>query len=511
MRNRLLVFVTLAAWLWAGVAAQAQTVWPPIGLDARGSMAGNQVTFEIKLSNVTDFTLVDLTLKASVPTGATYAAGHPDFDGGVVGFDGQDASFFVIALPARATLGFRYTVELESTPADSYPLQVWAGWKGRLPGQALFRPDVHLAGNSQSGPAGDSVSRAIANGLDIIHVYGSPFEQGVERGRQLATKIQTETALHLAAVLPQSFGGSREPWIEAIRPITDQLDPDLLAELQGMSEGSGVSLDDLLLVNLSSYVASVDVSAPSSVACSVLVTADGANQSGGLLIGRQQDSVSDDISPVFIVRHFDDRRPNRVDITQPATLEIAATLTAGGLFWEGHPAFSRESMAPGATDLYSLVARTLRTARNLDEMEKSFGAAPRLKAMNSTVADLKTGEVRSLELGFGRQAEIKPDGDGVLISTNHFSAPELQDLRPPTVNRSLTRYDRLRELVTPRLGRIERSDLETFLHDPDITSGSGATLVVDPRGSALRYWDQWRGQWFTLTLPDLLGSSILAD
>ena len=512
MRNRMLVVVIWVSLL-AGPAVAQQAAWPPVKVDLTPTVSGNRVTFEIKVTNVVDWTLVDFTLKSSLPAKTSFVEAHADFDGAVVSFDGQDASFFVIGLPAKATIGVRYTVDSGDAQGRINGPQLWAGWKGRLPGQALFDRTSQSISALIDAPAPglNTVEDARAHGLVIVEVSGSAYEQGQQRGQRLAAEIKGQVGLRLGALLPRSFGGSRTKWLEAVRPLVDGADRDVIDELRGLADGSSVPVEELQLVNFSVYLAGMDSTAAGAVDCSVLATVGAANQKASLLLGRQQEAVDDDILPILLIRRFNDARPARLDLVQPAALEPAASITARGLFWEGHAAFTKEAVPADAADLLSLVTGALRSARALDDLQAELTARPRLKAMNSVIADLSSGEVRGLELSSSRKSAVRPGKDGILISTNHFLAPEMANLQPPSVNRSLTRYDRLTKLAQSRPGLLGLDDIQSFLHDAQVSAGAGLSLVVDADARRLRLWDQGRRRWFEIALADVFGSSSLGQ
>jgi isopenicillin-N N-acyltransferase-like protein len=512
MRNRMLVWVIWVSLLAGPVVAQ-QADWPPVKVDLTPTVSGSRVTFEIKVTNVVDWNLTDFTLKASLPAKTSFVEAHADFDGAVVNFDGQDASFFVIGLPAKATIGVRYTVDSGDAQGKINGPQLWAGWKGRLPGQALFDRSGQSISALIDAPAPgiNTVEDARAHGLAVVEVSGNAYEQGRQRGQRLADEVKAQANLHLGAILPRSFGGNRAKWLEALRPLIDSADSDVIDELRGLADGSGVPFEDLQLVNFSVYLAGMDSTAAGSMDCSVLATVGSANQKTSLLLGRQQEAVDDDILPVLLIRRFNDARPARLDVVQPAVLEPAAAITARGLFWEGHAAFTKEAVPAHAADLFSLVTGALRSARSLDDLQTELTARPRLKAMNSVIADLSSGEVRGLELSSGRKSVVRPDKNGILISTNHFLAPDMASLQPPSVNRSLTRYARLNTLALSRPGLLGLDDVQSFLHDPQVSTGAGLSLVVDADARRLRLWDQGRRRWFEIALADVFGSSSLGQ
>jgi isopenicillin-N N-acyltransferase like protein len=515
MRNRLLVWVTwaiLCVWgvsILPGPALAQQAAWPPIKIDVIPTVSGSRVTFEVKVTNAVDWTLVDFSLKGSLPVKATFVEAHADFDGAVVSFDGQDASFFVIGLPANATIGVRYTIDAGDEIQKVTGPQIWAGWKGRMPGQALFDHSRQLISSLASG-RGNTVADARAHGLSIVEVSGTPYEQGQQRGARLASEVKMQVVAYLGAVLPRSFGGNRGKWLEAIRPLVDGADHDVVDELRGLADGSGVPLEDLQLANFSTYIAALDSTAAGSASCSVLATVGAANQKASLLIGRQQDSV-DSVAPVLMVRRFTDGRPARLDLTQPASLDPIVVITSDGLFWEGHVAFSKEPVPADAADLVSVVNSALTSARTLDDLQKGLSARPRRRAMNSVIADLTAGEVRSVELSSSRASSGRASKEGILISTDHFLTPAMAGLQPPSVNGSLTRNDRLNKLATSRRGQLTLDDIQTFLHDPQVSVGAGLSFAVDADAGRVRLWDPAHQRWFEIALADVFGSSSLAQ
>jgi len=502
----LLVTISLAGSMPDQVGAQG--TWPPVSVQVKPVVTGNTLTFEIKATNVADWTLADFNLKASIPAGTSFAEGHADFDGAVASFDGQDVSFFVITLPSGATLGFRYTVNLADGTTQCNLPQIWIGWKGRLPGQYLFDFEKQTVNTStMPSPKADStLAEAIARGLKVIQVHGSAYEQGMERGQALAKDIKDQVTAQLSTVLPLAYDGSRTKWLDAVHRLITQVDSDVIDELKGMAEGSGVALDDLEILNFSSYVFPDDTSKNSPTACSVLAVNRPASQSNGLIIGRHQDMDLLAARLVFIVRHFSDRRPPRLDLAQPASADMWVSVTGSGLFWEGHPVSSNEPAPAGAADLLSLVGGALRKARTLDELQNQLLAQPRLKAMNMTIASLPQNQVRIVEASTTRSAVTRSGADGLLVSTNHFASSELSSLRPPPENRSQARYERLHEVAGANQADISPQMMRTFMYDPHVFEGTGFTIVVDAATMHIGYWDEVLGGWLDLAISDLLGN-----
>jgi hypothetical protein len=505
-RLTLLFALTLALCLVSPHPLHGQGPWPPITVDVLPTFTGNLLTFELKVTNQVDWDLADFTLTAGIPAGTEYVEGHGDFDGAITAFDGQEVTFRVTSLPAGATLGYRYTVEAANGTRDVYRPQVLASWKGHLPGQFVLEPGrepIDATATPVAEADAGNLLEATQTGSDIIHVHGTAHQQGVERGQLLKQEIETQVEAGLASILPQAYDGDPVRWLEAIHSVITQVAPNVLDELRGMAEGSGVPLDDLEIVNFACYVTPSGTALPAGSACSVLAATEEATAAHVLVIGLNQTLNGLATPPVLIVRHFSDTEPPRLDIALPATLQTLVSVVGNGLFWEGHGVTSNEPVPAHSTDMLSLISESLEKARTVDELQQSLLAGPRLKPMIMTIASLPQQRVETLEMSHAQHRIRHPDADGLLISTHHFVSPELEELQPPPINGSTARYDRLLELAQSNLGTITPQMVRTFMHDPEVFDGSGISVVVDAGDGQLSYWDEFQQQWLEISLAEL--------
>ena len=521
MQKRLLwIFILIIALIPAaplpdGSLVRAQGPWPPVDIQLKPTITGNRITFEITATNLVDWDLADFVPKVETPVGTTFVEGHGDFSGASVTFDGQEVTFSIVKLPLRAVLGYRYTVELAPGVTQIYSPEMWISWKGRLPGQYLFASD-HQPINLTPTPTAqvsstDNLSRAALSDLPVINVWGGAYEQGLARGQILQQEVVEQVNAELSFILPQAYEGSHTKWLEAIHTQITQIAPDVLEELRGIADGSGVDLDDLEIINFASYVAPPDTPLGNGIACYVLAASGSATTSRSLIIGRHQDLRDQTTRPVFIVRHFSNINSPRIDITLPASMGIFASVTAGGLFLEPHPVIGQGPVPAGATDTMSLIRESLDKAQTLDSLQQLLISQNRIQAANMTIADLSKNEVRTLELSYTQSAVVLPDAEGLLISTNRYVATDLQSLQPQATNQPLTYRSRLLELAHANRGQITPETLQTYLHDPQIWNDAGLSLVVDADQMTLAYWDQFNRKWITLSLKDVLGTTNMSS
>jgi len=85
----------------------------------------------------------------------------------------------------------------------------------------------------------------------VIRLKGSPFEMGYEHGRLLKDKIRQNIENHLKnPLLSEDAKKKTAAFIPRIPTILPLIPGKYLTEMRGVSEGAGVSFDDILLLNL---------------------------------------------------------------------------------------------------------------------------------------------------------------------------------------------------------------------------------------------------------------------
>ena len=83
----------------------------------------------------------------------------------------------------------------------------------------------------------------------ILHLKGSPYERGYQHGRLLKTMIQRNISTFLDNK-QIAVDGRTQKFIENLPSLMKFIPSHFLEEMKGVSDGSGIAMDKILLLNL---------------------------------------------------------------------------------------------------------------------------------------------------------------------------------------------------------------------------------------------------------------------
>ncbi len=279
----------------------------------------------------------------------------------------------------------------------------------------------------------------------VLYVSGNAYQQGVQLGRGAADLIQANLfeqhtvrehvtgGMDLSAY--QAMTRRAEKWVEAVFP-------ELLDEIHGVAEGSGLDYVELLHLNLNTDVAYAraygDV-----FDCTQVVATGSATLDGKTYMGKTRDLNRGAHAHVLLHREYDDGTyRNEFQVAGQMTLPVGfngygVAMTTSGQWSER--VIMDLSRADSAWHILNLQP-IFRHARSADEALDMVREQPRVAGMNLMLADAT--KAMALEVTDRDVHVFEPD-DGVLVRTNHFLAPELRHLAPTLVENRGT-YDRHR-------------------------------------------------------------------
>ncbi len=119
-----------------------------------------------------------------------------------------------------------------------------------------------------------------------------------------------------------------------------------------------------------------------------------------------------------------------------------------------------------------LIARALLSARTFDEAV-AIALHPRRASSYNNLVSTGEGRIASVEASATNHALLLPE-DGWLVHTNHYTHPRMEQYErdPRNIAKSVSRYDRARELMLTRSGPATLPMLQTFLADHNSTPAS---------------------------------------
>ena len=232
--------------------------------------------------------------------------------------------------------------------------------------------------------------------------------------------------------------------------------PELMTEIEGVAEGAGLTVEQVMLINVRNQVpAAVDG------ACTGVVIEPRCAVSGWGFAGQNWDNdpAMDPFSIVLIRRPSG--APAHMNFTQPGIIGYMGLNEAGlGVVMNTLPAPARGVGVPW----YFLVRRMYLHAA-LDAVISEVRRARR--AIPANVALLTADGAADLEVTVDDVHVLKADGRGVLVHTNHCVHPELARINElfPELIQSVPRMYRAESLLGDPGGPVGLERVKSLLSD----------------------------------------------
>lgn len=310
---------------------------------------------------------------------------------------------------------------------------------------------------------------------------GRAYDVGYQHGQALKENIRAFAAYRLQRCIDRANaaggkvgeGAVLELAVEHLK-ILDRYAPELHQELEGMSEGSGVGLPHLLLLN--GYTDFIDtllqvVTQGNATAepvdphgCTAFFAAGEATRHGGPLIGQTWDMDAHAEPHVVGVHLSVTGRPPCLLLTHAGCVAVAG-VNANGI------ALAINNLKPTDARLgvpWVFVVRKVLACRDFDSAFLELQGAPYSSGHNYLLCD-EDGRAVNIE-STGAEAEVLDFEGPTFVHANHYCHQELLPLAQPLSPTTTTcrRQERLAELLKDRAGRLDVPELHRCLSDPEV-------------------------------------------
>jgi isopenicillin-N N-acyltransferase like protein len=304
--------------------------------------------------------------------------------------------------------------------------------------------------------------------LPFAHVRGSWGAMGAEVGQMFSPLIGRHLDVWIAHVMRET-GAPRAAVVAAAQPYAPHIQahaPFLWEELEGMARGSGIALDELLVLQARAEVLRAKraagpkaQAAEPSAECTTFALGGRRAEGGRVLFGQNVDLVPFLEEFGVIIR----QQPREA----PATLMY---MTAGLL---GHNGLNEAGVGvcanfvddPGGwgegLPRYLLPRLALREESAAAALEAAM-RPPRAASRNLLLADA-SGDFIDAEL-LRLEAGLIRGQDGLLVHANHLEATRFQGYEKPTEN-SLRRRERLEALLAGAPDPLTVADVQRAYRD----------------------------------------------
>jgi isopenicillin-N N-acyltransferase-like protein len=280
--------------------------------------------------------------------------------------------------------------------------------------------------------------------ITILDIHGDHLEMGRQIGEACTAQIRQMLATY-RDLISTSYDRLKLSWERVIlqarkyQPFVAEHTPQYLRELEGIAQGAGVSLDDLMVLNCMEGI----VNDALHLKCTSFAAAGECTADGHVLVAHNEDWSPEDEHTVYLLR----ARPQ----DEPAYL----ALTYGGLlpnigFNEAGLAQCCDSVYPDDSRLgvpRIFVARAVLACRSLSDALSAAVMNKRAAGYNHLLAH-ESGEIYNIEASAKRFA-VQYATQGTLAHTNHYLDPRLQavESQPEALLRSHVRYNRAERLL----------------------------------------------------------------
>lgn len=309
----------------------------------------------------------------------------------------------------------------------------------------------------------------MTDAVPVVDLIGGPKERGRSHGEQLRAEIgafyEAWKAQWRYQDKTQESGVSERDLLDyavAHVPASRHYAPELVEEIEGIAEGSGLSFEQIFALNCFDEIA---CHGPSLITtgmhgCTAFAATGRATSDGRTYIGQGWD-MPPYYSPYFF-RHSGGDSPDLLVLSHPGILG-GTGINENGLALVWNTLKSRDA---GLGVPAPIVLRKGLAATELADMIGRILLARRANGMNFIVGD--NVQAMNLELSATRYAVTY--SHGVLAHANHHEAPILLAAGvemefPEIVPDSLLRSGRVKELLEQQFGSIEPKMLQDVMKD----------------------------------------------
>ena len=324
--------------------------------------------------------------------------------------------------------------------------------------------------------------------------HPTPFARGQAHGRQASAQVR-----HSRDTYARLFASCGIDWAtaclraQAYLPVITALDPDLVQEMQGIADGSGLPLDEVLALNCrteilpANFLSDVHHQAQAALAanraaglpdwldaldphiaegeCTAMAVAPQASTQGHSWLAQNWDWLGRQRQALVLLHTHDGRGTRLTTLTEAGMLAKIGMNQHGFALGLNILRSLQDGARPGVP-VHVLLRHLLGQAsiaavrQTLADIGHTLGFGA---ASNIPCADAQ-GEVACFEVAPVGWAELRPE-QGVVVHTNHFVCDSLLAAQAPMGVTLSSQPRRVTAQGHAGAGPLDQAKLEAFLRD----------------------------------------------
>jgi isopenicillin-N N-acyltransferase-like protein len=307
----------------------------------------------------------------------------------------------------------------------------------------------------------------------MLCLSGSPYDIGLKHGKELRDKVvrlYENWYNGRASLIDKSeFEEIIKKTVPKYETFFQNEAPEVLEEIRGIAEGSGMPYEKILLLNVIEDIPlrREDMRFFVPRGCSQVAVTGDVTASGKLLIGKNEDGGAWERDEYVHVKIEPKKGHKFITLIFPGRVGACIGLSETGLSYAQSSAGVEGDMGMGwpMLILFRLMMERCNTIDDALDFISAHNYA-RL-GINLLLGDRK-GNVVLVEKTHSHQAERYPE-DGILIGVNVFLTEGLRPLwtkkMVPNIKDSVLRIERILELLELQKGKIDHETLKNILRD----------------------------------------------
>ena len=313
----------------------------------------------------------------------------------------------------------------------------------------------------------------MAQACRLIEVWGSPYERGVQYGRQAAAEIARAAAHYGTQIKRLNLTDQR--FIEIIEkylPLIEKFDALYVEEMRGIAAGSGVRFEEVVLINARTEVVQLALHPEwlgligPSEGCTSVVVRPSATRDKQLIHAHNWDweLPCAEFSVILKVRNTD--KPDILTYTEAGALGRFGMNSRGICVTGNGLECDRDYRKLGVP--VGLLRRKALEQTYLALAQRDVYETPKSGSTNVVISHGPSGLVHDFECA-PDETFIVTDQDGILVHSNHWLSPialiKLRETGIGSAPTTLYREQLTREALTAKRGDITIEDVKAALLD----------------------------------------------
>ena len=325
--------------------------------------------------------------------------------------------------------------------------------------------------------------KPVVEPFPFVSVSGRPIERGRAYGTIARERVHRSAALYGGQLDELGLSGrARTRLISDFADKVEGFEPSYLQEMQGIAEGAGVSLEQVVMINARTEVVAMarvlagrsdesdEEEDTTADGCTGAIILPERTADGRLLHGQNWDWRPECVDNAVVLRIYRDDGPDVLTFVEAGGLGRHGMNSAGICISGNYLRCDRDYEQPDGVPL-ALVRRKAMDQEHVALAMRAIATTPKACATNMIVSH-KEGWAIDFECAPDEAFPLLPE-DGLIVHANHWVSQaalvKLKDTGTATAPDSLYRDWRVRRLLDERGSAITMADLKAALFDDFLT------------------------------------------